>query len=63
MALVNGATSTEWTYRNPCKFFSESDKKKRNGFGLLKNSGEQFRAILALLLFYYLGVLIRSIFT
>ena len=35
-----GATCTLQTYKNFCKFFSESDKK---------NSGEQSRAILALL--------------
>ena len=44
-----GATCTIQTYRNSCKFFSESDQKKI-GYGHLKNSGEQSRAIFALLL-------------
>ena len=37
-----GVTCTVQTYRNSCKFFSESDKK--NGYGHLKNSGERSRA-------------------
>ena len=35
-----GATCTVQTYRNSCKFFSESDKKNQIGYGHLKNSGE-----------------------
>ena len=48
-----GATCTSQTYRNSCKFFSESKKKKKKiGCGHLKNSGDRSRGILALLFSY-----------
>ena len=47
-----GATYTLQTYRNSCKFFSKSKKKKKIGYGHLKNSGEQSRATLALLFYF-----------
>ena len=59
MALVNGASCAVWTYRNSCKFFSESDEKNL-GCGYLKNSGERSRAILALLLTLSLSFCLES---
>ena len=58
MALANGggewATCILQTYRNSCKFFFESDKKKKkNGYGHRKNSGERSRVKLALLFHFY----------
>ena len=50
MVLVNGGYLQLTDIKNSCEFFSESDKKKKkNGQGNLKNSGERSRAILALL--------------
>ena len=48
MVLVNGGFLHCTDIKNSCKFFSESDKKKI-GCNNLKKSGEQSRAILALL--------------
>ena len=50
MALVKCWLLPLYEQRKSCNFLSESDKRKKKiGFGPLKNSGEGSRAILALL--------------